>query len=113
MAGQYAGGGEIGLFFPGEHPQGQTKLGPDEFGEGGTILGLAHGCGCDGDDVVGRPVLENGAEAAQGAHRHLNPFGGEASSVGHVTTEARQGLLVIDRPDGAAFQPVDDQADRV
>ena len=112
-AGEDAQGGVAGLFAPvrtrRRRPVSAStrrqKAGPSAASRTAAVAAAGH--------VGGRAAFEQGAEAAQGHKRGRDALGRQPAGGRQVPAEAGQHLLVEDGPDRAAFQPVDDQADRV
>lgn len=112
-AGQNPHGGVLGLFLTRQDADVQPGLGGDALTELGAVLGLAHGGGGGDQGRVGPHALQHGGEAAQGCHGHDHALGRQAAGGRQVAAQARQHLFVEYGPDGAAFQPIEDQTDRV
>ena len=110
LAGQDAQGGVAGFFNAGQNPQAKAGFQLHAGEEGRAVGGFAHGGGGDREDVAAVPSAEGGPEAPQGEQGGLDPIGRQSARRRQVAAEARKGLFVEDRPDGAAFQPVDHQA---
>ena len=112
-AGQYAHGRIFGLFLTRQDADLEAGLSGDPFTELRPVQGFAHGGG-GGDQGRVRPhAFQNGGETAQRRHRHDHALGRQLAGRRQVPAQAGQNLLIINGPDRAAFQPVQDQANRV
>jgi len=110
---QHADGGVAGLFLARQHAGGEAGLGLDLLDEGRPVPGLAHGGG-GGDEGLGRlDGFQHGPEALERRQGLGDALGVQPAAVAEVTAQPGQDLLVEDRPDGATFQPVHHEADRV
>ena len=110
LAGDDAEGGVVGLFLAGEDADDQAGLGANPVHEHPAVPGLAHGGGGGAEHPGRTRAVQHGPEAAQRGHGRDDAFGGEPPGLGEMAAEPGQDLLVIDLPDGAAFQPVEHQA---
>ena len=91
----------------------EASFGGDPLTELRPVQGFAHGGG-GGDQGRVRPhAFQHGGETAQRRHSHDHALGRQFACRRQVAAQAGQNLLIIDGPDRAAFQPVQDQANRV
>ena len=105
--------GQPGLLLAVDDVQFHARLLLDAALEGGAVLGLAHGGGCDAGQRRDVHAARKRREPGQGGKAALDAFRVQAAGAGHVLAQTRHDLFVVEIG-GRPRRPVKDhQPDRV